>query len=186
MGMVSVSTTRSLQPAAEGLWSLEAISPVALFTQHGPQSMYSYIWWLSKKRIIYTDEAKSGTEVAPLGVRGPYVCEKGKRGLRINRTRGQAGHTTTRFLAAKRNCLTNGSMSRCPQPPPVYYPWSSPLPLPPPTKHQVYKFIIIYLLLVILWCNSANIIYTCISDPSSYLADARTRWRVRLCRSPLC
>lgn len=43
MGMVSVSTTRSLQPAAEGLWSLEAISPVALFTQHGPQSMYSYI-----------------------------------------------------------------------------------------------------------------------------------------------
>jgi hypothetical protein len=36
--------------------------------------------------------------------------------------------------------------------PPVHYPWSSPPPTPtsPPTEHQVCKFIIIYLLLVIL------------------------------------
>jgi hypothetical protein len=52
-------------------------------------------------------------------------------------------------------------------------------------EHQVCKFIIIYLMLVILWCNSANIICTCILDPSSYLVDAWTRRRVRLCRSPL-
>jgi hypothetical protein len=52
-------------------------------------------------------------------------------------------------------------------------------------EHQVCKFIIIYLLLVILSCNSANIICTCILDPSSYLSDAGTRRRVRLCRSPL-
>jgi hypothetical protein len=38
-----------------------------------------------------------------------------------------------------------------------------------PTEHQVCKFIIIYLLLVILWCNSANIICTCILDPSTTL-----------------
>jgi hypothetical protein len=72
-------------------------------------------------------------------------------------------------------------------PPPVHYPWSSPPPIPtsPSIEHQVCIFIIIYLLLVILWCNSTNVICTCILDPSSYLADAWTRGRVRLCRNPL-
>lgn len=50
MGMVSVSTTRSLplQPAAEGLWSLEAISPVALFTQHGWTTVYVLLYMMIK------------------------------------------------------------------------------------------------------------------------------------------